>query len=63
MADKKDDKKKDAKKTHHSSGGMGFGTEIIIFLIVLFILWAAMKKPTETTNKPFIKTDTTSIPQ
>lgn len=60
--DKKDDKKK---KAAHHGGGMNFGTEIIIFLVILFIVWAIFGKRTENTEKPFIQqTDTTNfVPQ
>ncbi|MFA6355057.1 MAG: hypothetical protein WCW65_01365 [Candidatus Paceibacterota bacterium] len=65
MADKKDDKKKDdkKKKTHHSSGGLSFGVEIIIFLVILFIVWAFFTKPSEDVDKPFIKAETTPSSQ
>lgn len=34
------EKPKDKSKSHsHSSGGISFGAEILIFLVVLFILW------------------------
>lgn len=61
---KKDNKKKDdKKKSHHSSGGMSFGVEIIIFLIILFIVWALFSKPSEDVDKPFIKAETPLISQ
>lgn len=62
---KKGDKKKDDKKKshHHSSGGMSFGVEIIIFLIILFVVWALFSKPSEDVDKPFIKAETSSISQ
>lgn len=60
--DKKDDKKKPA--PHKSSGGMSFGVEIIIFLVILFIVWLMLGKRTENTDKPFIQqTQTNFIPQ
>jgi len=61
MADKKDDKKKDEKKDkpkHHSSGGMSFGMEIILFMVALFILWVLFSKPSENVDKPFIQAGT-----
>lgn len=59
--DKKDDKKKKSGQ-HHGGGGMSFGIEIIIFLIILFIVWAMFGKRTENTEKPFIQqTETTNL--
>ena len=56
MAEKpKDNKKKPEVKKHHT-GGVSFGVEIIIFVIVLFVIWILSGKPkTENTDKPFIK--------
>lgn len=60
MAEHKREERRDddRKPKHHSSGGMSFGMEIILFIIVLFILWALMKKPSENVDKPFIQADT-----
>ena len=57
--DKKDDKKKPA--PHHSSGGMNFGIEIIIFLVILFIVWMLLGKHSDNTTQPFIQTNTTNL--
>lgn len=58
------DKPKDIKieKKHHSSGGLSFGMEVILFVVAVFIIWilagGAKKQPPEspllvpaTTNK------------
>ena len=55
MAEKKDDKKKDSKKKTHHKGGLSFGVEVLLFVIVIFVLWilaGGTKKPIE--DKPFI---------
>lgn len=47
--DKKEDKKKN---TSYSKGGMSFGVEILLFVIVIFILWiltgGSKKEPAST---------------
>lgn len=56
---KKEEKRYDNKKPkHHSSGEMNFGIEIIIFLVILFIIWAFLSKPSVDVDKPFIKAET-----
>ncbi len=37
MADKPKDKK--IEKKHHSSGGLSFGMEVILFVVAIFIIW------------------------
>jgi hypothetical protein len=62
MAEKPKEKKSDKKKTKTNGGEMGFGTEIIIFVVALFVIWVLMGKPrTENTDKPFIKGQTVLI--
>jgi hypothetical protein len=39
MAEKSKDKKSEKKPHHHSSGGVSFGMEIILFIVAIFILW------------------------
>ena len=66
MADKSKDKKDEKKKPkkHHSGGEMSFGMEIILFMIAIFIIWALVGQPkSENVDKPFIKGQTTVIPQ
>jgi len=60
---KKSEEKKPTSKKHHTGGEMNFGIEILIFLVILFIIWALMGKTSENADKPFIKTSNTSIPQ
>lgn len=59
MAETKDDNKDDKKKYSSSHGGgtgLNFGTEILLFLIALFVIWVLVGKPkTENADKPFIK--------
>jgi len=47
MADKIKDQKKDKKR--HSSGGLSFGMEVVLFMVAIFIIWilagGAKKEP------------------
>lgn len=47
MAEKSKDKE-GATKHHHSGGGMSFGLEVVLFVVVIFIIWlltGGAKKP------------------
>jgi len=47
--------KKPKKKVTHSSGGMPFGLEVLLFVIVIFVIWVlagGVKK--QTVEKPYI---------
>lgn len=56
MADKKDSKDKKFEKPKHNSGEIGFGTEVIIFVVAIFVIWMLMGKPkSPDADKPFIK--------
>ena len=63
MADKKDNKKKDEKpKKHHSSGGMSFELEVVLFVVAIFVLWMLVGQPkTENADKPFIKSQQVQV--
>lgn len=46
---------KPKKRVEHSSGGMPFGLEVLLFVIVIFVIWVlagGAKKPVQ--QKPFI---------
>jgi len=49
MADKKPEKKK---TSSHSSGGLSFGMEVLLFMIAIFVIWilagGAKQKQTES---------------
>lgn len=56
MAEKSKDKKDEKKHSHHSSGEMHFGFEVLIFIVIIFIIWVFVggaKKPVRE-EKPFI---------
>lgn len=66
MAEKPKTKKEDDKKKpkKHSGGEMNFGLEVILFIVALFVVWVLVGKPkTENADKPFIKGQSTAIPQ
>jgi flagellar basal body-associated protein FliL len=66
MAEKPKDKKDDKKPAHkhHSSGGISFGLEIILFMVAIFVIWVLMGKPkTENADKAFIKGQPMAVPQ
>ncbi len=50
MADKSKDKK--IEKKHHNSGGLSFGMEVILFVVIIFIIWVltggTKKQPPES---------------
>lgn len=45
----------------YNKGELSFGAEILIFIVILFIIWAISKKPSENVNKPFIKEQTVNV--
>lgn len=48
-------KKKDDKKPKPHSGGISFGLEILLFVIVIFVLWVLTGGPKkQVEEKPFI---------
>lgn len=60
MAEKPKDEKKKPKK--HTSGGMPFGLEVLLFVVAVFVVWLLVGKPkSENADKPFIKGDSITI--
>ena len=45
------------KKNNYNRGEIGFGTEILIFVVIIFVIWilaGGAKKSTTVEQKPFI---------
>jgi hypothetical protein len=53
LKEKKDEKKKPKK---HSSGGISFGMEVLLFVLAVFIIWVLVGQPkSENVDKPFMQ--------
>lgn len=52
------DKDKKEKKPTETSSGLGFGTEIILFLVVIFIIWILTGGPEKPVSEELLLENT-----
>ena len=45
---------KDKKPTKHASGGIPFGLEILLFILLIFVIWVLTGGAKKDEDKPFI---------
>lgn len=55
-----DKDKKDEKKSTSGGSGLGFGTEIILFLVVIFIIWILTGGPEKPVSEELLIKETTT---
>ncbi len=52
MAKEKKDKKSDSKKhSSHNKGGVSFGVEVLLVIIIVFIIWVLTGGPSKEKNE------------